>query len=437
MDGETRFVNWFRDAAPYIQAHRDRTFVIYFSGEAVADGSFSQTIHDFAILNSLGIRLVLVHGMRPQINQRLEAAGLESSYHKGIRITDPASLQCVKEAAGTVRIEIEALLSMGLSNSPLTGTRTRVCTGNFVTARPLGVKDGIDFCHTGEIRRIDCQSIGEKLNHNNIIVVSPIGNSPTGEVFNLSAESLSVRIAVELVADKLIFLTEAAMPLGEPENPIRQLTTIEAKGIFCRDHGFDKITQRHLELAVEACDAEVGRVHLINRRSDGAIFEELFSRDGVGTLISSTPFEVMRIATLQDLAGILDLITPLEQQGVLVKRGREVLETEIGRFTVIDRDGLIIGCAALYPFNSDQAGELGCIAIHDEYAGAARGTSLLEHVEKSARSLALNQLFVLTTQATHWFRERGFELAGTDSLPTEKQGLYNFSRNSKVLCKKV
>ena len=437
MDGETRFVNWFRDAAPYIQAHRDRTFVIYFSGKAVADGSFSQTIHDFAILNSLGIRLVLVHGMRPQINQRLEAAGLEPSYHKGIRITDTASLQCVKEAAGTVRIEIEALLSMGLSNSPLTGTRTRVCTGNFVTARPLGVKDGIDFCHTGEIRRIDCQSIGEKLNHNNIIVVSPIGNSPTGEVFNLSAESLSVRIAVELVADKLIFLTEAAMPLGEPENPIRQLTTIEAKGIFCRDHGFDKITQRHLELAVEACDAEVGRVHLINRRSDGAIFEELFSRDGVGTLISSTPFEVMRIATLQDLAGILDLITPLEQQGVLVKRGREVLETEIGRFTVIDRDGLIIGCAALYPFASDQAGELGCIAIHDEYAGAARGTSLLEYVEKSARSLALNQLFVLTTQATHWFRERGFELAGIDSLPTEKQGLYNFSRNSKVLCKKV
>ncbi|MEE2766715.1 MAG: amino-acid N-acetyltransferase [Pseudomonadota bacterium] len=437
MDGETRFVNWFRDAAPYIQAHRDRTFVIYFSGEAVADGSFSQTIHDFAILNSLGIRLVLVHGMRPQINQRLEAAGLEPSYHKGIRITDTASLQCVKEAAGTVRIEIEALLSMGLSNSPLTGTRTRVCTGNFVTARPLGVKDGIDFCHTGEIRRIDCQSIGEKLNHNNIIVVSPIGNSPTGEVFNLSAESLSVRIAVELVADKLIFLTEAAMPLGEPENPIRQLTTIEAKGIFCRDHGFDKITQRHLELAVEACDAEVGRVHLINRRSDGAIFEELFSRDGVGTLVSSTPFEVMRTATLQDLAGILDLITPLEQQGVLVKRGREVLETEIGRFTVIDRDGLIIGCAALYPFASDQAGELGCIAIHDEYAGAARGTSLLEYVEKSARSLALNQLFVLTTQATHWFRERGFELAGIDSLPTEKQGLYNFSRNSKVLCKKV
>lgn len=437
MDGETRFVNWFRDAAPYIQAHRDRTFVIYFSGEAVADANFSQTIHDFAVLNSLGIRLVLVHGMRPQIKQRLEAAGLESSYHKGIRVTDSASLQCVKEAAGTIRVEIEALLSMGLSNSPLTGIRTRVCTGNFITAKPLGVRDGIDFCHTGEIRRIDCQSIGEKLDHNNIIVVSPIGNSPTGEVFNLSAESLSVRIAVELVADKLIFLTEEAMPLGQPDKPIRQLTTIEAKGIFCRDHGFDEITQRHLELAVEACEAEVGRVHLINRASDGAIFEELFSRDGVGTLVSSTPFEVMRTATLQDLAGILDLITPLEKQGVLVKRGREVLETEIGRFTVIDRDGLIIGCAALYPFNTDQAGELGCIAIHDEYAGAARGTSLLEYVEKSARSLALNQMFVLTTQATHWFRERGFELAGIDSLPTEKQGLYNFSRNSKVLCKKV
>ncbi|MGH8547773.1 MAG: amino-acid N-acetyltransferase [Methylococcales bacterium] len=437
MACESLFVDWFRDAAPYIQAHRNRTFVIYFSGEAVADSYFARAIHDFAILNSLGIRLVLVHGIRPQIEQRLDSAGFESRYHKGIRITDPKSLQCVKEAAGTVRVEIEALLSMGLSNSPMAGEKIRVCTGNFVTAKPLGVRDGIDFCHTGEVRRVDSASIREKLDQNDIIVISPIGYSPTGEVFNLSAERLAVSIAIDLCADKLILFTESEMPIGAPDNPIRQLTTIEAKGLLSQAKDLCDATRRHLEQAIEACKSEVRRAHLIDRRSDGAIFRELFTRDGIGTLISSTPFEVMRTATLRDVAGILDLITPLENDGILVPRSREVLETEISCFTVIDRDGLIVGCAALYPFSQEGFGELACIALHREYRGQSRGTKLLEHLEKSARSQGLARIFVLTTQTAHWFLERGFALSDLSGLPPEKRDLYNDRRNSKVLIKTI
>lgn len=437
MACESLFVDWFRDAAPYIQAHRNSTFVIYFSGEAVLDSCFAHTIHDFAILNSLGIRLVLVHGIRPQIEQRLNAAGLTSCYHNGIRITDSKSLHCVKEAAGTVRVEIEALLSMGLSNSPMAGGKTRVCTGNFVTAKPFGVRDGIDFCHTGEVRRVDTASIREKLDQDNIIVISPVGFSPTGEVFNLSAESLAVSIAINLVAHKLIVFTETPMPIGAPDNPIRQLTTIEAKALLCGTKDFCETTKRQLEQAVEACESGVHRSHLIDRASDGAIFQELFTRDGIGTLISSTPFEVMRTASLGDVAGILELITPLEESGVLVPRSREVLETGISCFTVIDRDGMIIGCAALYAFTREGSGELACIAMHHEYTGQSRGTRLLEHLEKSARSLGLTRIFVLTTQTAHWFLERGFVLSDFSSLPLEKQKLYNDRRNSKVLIKTI
>ncbi|MGR9106424.1 MAG: amino-acid N-acetyltransferase [Gammaproteobacteria bacterium] len=437
MESQSLFVDWFRNAAPYIHAHRHRTFVIFFGGEAVADTGFTKTVHDFAILSSLGIRLVLVHGIRPQIEQRLSTAGLTSRYHNGIRITDAKSLHCVKEAAGTVRVEIEALLSMGLSNSPTPGEKTRVCTGNFVTAKPLGVRDGIDFCHSGEIRRVDTVSIREKLEQNNIIVISPIGYSPTGEVFNLAAENVAVAIATSLAADKLIIFSEIEMPIGSPHNPVRQLTTIEAKGLLCEAKNLSETSRRHLTSAIQACEADVHRTHLIDRRSDGAIFQELFTRDGIGTLVSSTPFEVIRTATLGDVAGILELITPLEQSGVLVPRSREVLETEIACFTVIDRDGLIVGCAALHPFAEEHSGELACIALHREYTGQSRGSRLLEHLENSARSLGLNRIFVLTTQTTHWFLERGFAFSEPSSLPRKKQDLYNYRRNSKVLIKAI
>lgn len=262
-------------------------------------------IHDFALLSSLGVRLVLVHGIRPQIDVRLQKMNHPVHFHNRLRITDDAALQCVKESAGLVRVEIEALLSMGLTNSPMANSELKVISGNFVVAKPIGVIDGIDYAHTGAVRRINSAAIHAQLEQNNLVLISPIGYSPSGDVFNLSAEQVATAVAIALKAEKLIFLTEESC-VDANGNLIAQLTTDELKQNV--ELNFS------LQAAIESCDAGIARVHLINRHIDGALLQELFTRDGVGTLISSAPYEICRAATLNDIGGILELIKPLEQK---------------------------------------------------------------------------------------------------------------------------
>ncbi len=432
MESQKSFVSWFRNSSPYIHAHRHKTFVISFGGEAVLDTGFEHHVHDFALLSSLGIRLVLVHGIRPQIDQRLAKLNAPALFHQHLRITDDLALQCVKEAAGLVRVEIEALLSMGLANSPMAGSGLKVASGNFVTAKPIGVIDGVDYCHTGEVRRIDSNAIHAQLDQNNVVLISPIGYSPSGEVFNLSAEQVATAVAIALKAEKLVLLTE--QPCCDPDNnqPIQQMTTIEAEAFLQQHSELDNLP---LKAAIQACQAGIERVHLIDRAVNGALLLELFSRDGVGTLISSTAFEELRPATLNDIGGILELIKPLEQQGILAKRSREKIEMEIADYIVLERDGLIIACIALHTDADCQFGALACLAVHTDYRGAARGNRLLNAVYQKARQLGLQCLFVLSTQTMHWFIERGFSLSEFNSLPEPLKVLYNPQRNSKILCK--
>ncbi|MDD5034307.1 MAG: amino-acid N-acetyltransferase [Methylococcaceae bacterium] len=431
------FVRWFRDSSPYIHAHRGRTFVVSFGGEALADGLFSSLVHDFALLNGVGIRLVLVHGARPQVEQRLQARGSQLRYVNGLRVTDATALECVKEAVGTVRVEIEALLSMGLANSPMAGARIRVATGNFVIAKPLGVHDGVDFGHTGKVRRVDEEGIRSKLDQGDVVLLSPIGYSPTGEVFNLSAEEVATAAAIALHADKLLLLTEQDCVNLLDSNPLRQLTTREADGLLETENALADEVIPHLKAAVVACRRGVQRAHLLNRRIDGTLLLELFTRDGVGTLVSLSPFEEMRQADIGDVGGILELIKPLEEMGVLTKRSREFLEMEIDDFSVIERDGAILGCAALHVFPQEAMGELACLALHPDYRGDRRGERLMEYLEAKALNLGLKKLFVLTTQTTHWFREHGYEPAGIADLPLSRQAQYNHQRNSKILVKTI
>jgi len=431
----TAFVRWFRASSPYIHAHRGRVFVVSFGGEAVADGLFEPLVHDFALLNSLGIRLVLVHGVRPQVASRLQAAGVEECYAEGLRITDGAALACVKEAAGSVRVEIEALLSMGLANSPMHGARIRVASGNFVIARPLGVRNGIDFLHTGEVRRVDAEAVRDKLEQGNVVLISPLGYSPTGEVFNLSAEEVATAVAVALMADKLLLLTEQPCCRGAERQALPQLTVAEAEAMLAGPDAPEAATAAHLRAAVQACQGGVQRVHLLDRHVDGAVLQELFTRDGVGTLVSANPFEELRPATIHDVGGILDLIKPLESEGILVARSRERLETEIDDYVVIERDGLVIGCGALHPYADAGVGELACLALHGDYRGGRRGERLLSHLEARAVSLGLQRLFALTTHASHWFREHGFQPGTPADLPAARQSRYSLQRNSKVLFK--
>lgn len=431
---DRQFVNWFRHSSPYINAFRGRSFVITFGGETVADASFASLIHDIALLNSLGARLVLVHGARPQIERRLREHGAEIRYVNGLRITDATALACVKEAVGAVRVEIEALLSMGLANSPMAGARIRVASGNVVTAKPVGVRDGIDYLHTGEVRRIDGDAIRQRLDDGAIVLLSPLGYSPTGEIFNLTASEVATATAIALKADKLISLIETRGVADQRKRLIRQLTLAEAKQLAQHSPQPEEL-QTHWRGAVAACHNGVRRAHLIDRHVDGALLLELFTRDGTGTMITADVYEGTRRATIDDIGGLLELIQPLEAAGVLVSRSRERLEIDIDYFTVVERDGTIIACAALYPFPEKKAAEIACFAVHPDYQGAGYGSALLEHMETEAGLLGVERLFVLTTRTSHWFRERGFAPGSVQDLPVARRRLYNYQRSSKVYIK--
>ena len=431
------FVNWFRSAAPYIHAFGGRTFVIAFGGEVVSEGEFYELAHDVNLLNALDVRVVMVHGARPQIEAELKERGATTQYVDGLRITDDDALACVKEAAGSVRVEIEALLSMGLPNSPMAGADIRVASGNFVTAKPMGVHNGIDLQHTGCVRKVDAAAIQRRLDLNEIVLLSPIGYSPTGEVFNLTVEDVATHAAIALKAEKLIFMMDTPGVTDAKGRMLKELTVQEALKIIKSARELPLDVGFYLPCAIKACQNGVARAHLISRHVDGAILQELFTREGIGSMISPEPVESMRQANIEDVGGILSLIEPLEEARVLVRRSRELLEMEIERFYILEHDGIIIGCAALYPFPEEKAGELACLAVHGDFREAGRGAALLEFLEAAARKKKLKRLFVLTTQTAHWFVERGYAEADVAELPRQKQILYNYQRKSKVFVKRI
>lgn len=434
-NNQQQFIDWFRQSSPYIHSHRKRTFVVFFGGDVVQSDNFAHFFHDISLLNSLGVRLVLVHGARPQIEQQVSSLGLTSSYANNIRITDTSTLPAVEQAIGQVRVNIEARLSMGLINTPMAGASLRVVSGNYVTARPYGVREGIDYFHTGEVRKIDTDAIRSQLELGNITLLSPIGYSPSGEAFNLHAEDVATEAAIALKADKLIMMTDGFLQDKSAEL-ITQLDIKQSKKLLLKDC-FNTELQSHLNNATQACERGVTRAHLINHQIDGSLLIELYSRDGCGTLISAEKYEGLRIATIDDVGGILEIIQPMEDQGVLALRSREQLELEITQFNIIERDGMIIACAALYPYAGESMGEVACLAVHPDYRKSGRGDILLQQLEVQAKKLNLNQLFLLTTHTAHWFIERGFIEQDIDDLPVSKKGLYNLQRNSKIFIKEL
>ncbi|TNG02360.1 MAG: amino-acid N-acetyltransferase [Gammaproteobacteria bacterium] len=431
------FVEWFRQSTPYLRAHRNRTFVISIPGEAIEESDFASLIHDIALLNNLGIRIVLIHGIRPQIETCLHQRGHKSRYHNGLRITDDIAMECAKQAGGTVRVEIEALLSTGLANTPIPCSRIQVASGNYVIARPIGVLEGVDFMHTGAVRRIDVEAINQRLNDGAVVLISPVGYSPTSEIFNLSSDDVAEAAAIALSADKLIILSDEAGIRDSKRRLIGQLTTHEARELLQGRRKLNTRQQALLHMAIGATDIGVKRVHILNRKIDGALLQELFSRDGIGTLVSSEPYDTIRQAHIEDIPGILMLIEPLEQSGTLVRRSRDILEMEIHNFLVAERDGAVIGCAALYPYEKEGLAELACLTVEEKYRNSGSGAQLLKAIESRAHSLGIHGIFVLTTQTAHWFRERGFNTADIADLPLLKRKLYNYQRRSKVFIKSL
>ncbi|MFM9816797.1 UNVERIFIED_CONTAM: amino-acid N-acetyltransferase [Spiribacter pallidus] len=437
-----QLVAWFRHSSPFIHAHRDRTFVVGFDGEALIDAEAADAlVHDLALLSGLGIRLVLVPGARPQVDERLARAGIEPRRANGLRITDATAMDGVRDAVGAVRLQLEALFSMGLANSPMAGLRLQVASGNFVTARPLGVLEGVDYAYTGTVRRVDADALRQRLDDRAVVIVSPLGVSPTGELFNLHAGDVAVAVARSLQADKLLFLHEGDGLVDGEGHRRGELTLDEARGLLAsaEAEAMPEMIRQQLARAVAACRGGVPRVHLLPRRQDGAMLGELFTRDGVGTLVAARPFEQLRTAGTGDIPGILALIRPLEADGVLVARTRERLETEIDDFLVMEREGTIVACAALHGIDggdgSPSGGEIACLVVHPEYRHSRRGEQLLEKLEKQARARGWRQLFVLTTQASHWFVERGYQPTDPEALPPARRADYQPDRASRVLAK--
>jgi amino-acid N-acetyltransferase len=437
LSTQDRFIDWFQSVAPYIHAFRGKTFVIAFGGEVVADGRFFDLTHDLNLLAALGVRLVLVHGTRPQIEAQLKERKLRSRFHGGLRVTDDAALVSAKEASGRLRVEIEALLSMGLPNSPMAGADIRVASGNFITAKPLGVLDGVDYMHTGEVRKVDGVAIQRRLNDSELVLVSPVGYSPTGEVFNLALEDVAASTAIAVQAEKLIFMMDAIGVTGRRGELLRELTVHQAQTRIARGTLSEGDVRLYLPQAVRACQQGVKRVHLISGHIDDGMLLELFTHKGVGTLVTPDPIETLRPARLSDIGGILGLIEPLEAEGILVKRDRRLLEREVNRFVVVEHDGIVVACAALYPFPEERAAELACLAVRPDFRNQGAGERLLRDIEARARRLKVKRMFVLTTRAEHWFVERGFVETGLEELPAPKRALYNFQRRSVVLVKRV
>ncbi|ELR4953659.1 amino-acid N-acetyltransferase [Salmonella enterica] len=432
----TELVEGFRHSVPYINTHRGKTFVIMLGGEAIEHDNFSSIVNDIGLLHSLGIRLVVVYGARPQIDANLAAHHHEPIYHKNTRVTDAKTLELVKQAAGLLQLDITARLSMSLNNTPLQGAHINVVSGNFTIAQPLGVDDGVDYCHSGRIRRIDEDAINRQLDNGAIVLIGPVAVSVTGESFNLTSEEIATQLAVKLKAEKMIGFCSSQGVTNSKGDVISELFPNEAQARVEEleaQGDYNSGTVRFLRGAVKACRSGVRRCHLISYQEDGTLLQELFSREGIGTQIVMESAEQIRRATINDIGGILELIRPLEQQGILVRRSREQLEIEIDKFTIIQRDNMTIACAALYPFVEEKIGEMACVAVHPDYRSSSRGEILLERIAAQARQMGLSKLFVLTTRSIHWFQERGFTPVDIELLPESKKKMYNYQRRSKVL----
>ena len=433
------FVKWFRSATPFIHEFGERTIVIAFGGEVLTDGEMMQLAHDINVLVSLEIRVVLVHGTRPQVEDQLAQRGIVSKLVDGRRVTDDGALRCVKEANGIVRMEIEATLSTELANSPMAGADIRVSSGNFITAKPFGVRDGVDYMHTGQVRKVDVEGIVRRLDDDEVVLISPIGFSPTGDIFNCTLEDVATSVAIALKAEKLIFLTETLGATDNKQRLLNELTAIQAQEALnsVRYGGQTEDIRLFLPCAIRAVREGVKRAHLISRHIDGALLMELFTHHGIGTMVVLEAPDRLRDAKLEDIDGIMGIIDPLVAAGILVKRERDLIETEIDRFVVLEHENEIIGCAALYPFPNDKAVELACLAVNPFYRDGGRGERILNFAEKRAKEKGFKTLFVLSTQTTQWFLERGFVETDVSKLPQEKQALYNYSRRSKIYSKPV
>jgi len=438
------FIQHFRLAAKFINQFNKKIFVIALGGDVINDKQFSHIAHDINLLHSLNVNIVLVHGIRPQIDHLLKLHKNKTQLVRNQRVTDKEALGHIIDTNGRIRINIESILSSSMIDSPMAGSEIKLSSGNFLTARPLGVIDGIDMQHTGQIRKVDTKAITNKLQNNEIVIVSPIGFSPIGEIFNLSYEQVAAQVARSIKANKLIYYVNDNGILNARGDLIPEMSSNKAENlIYAIENKSSPETAPYisyndfniLKSSLYAIKNKIEKVHLINRHINGSLIEELYTDKGSGTILTEFPLEIIRQATSKDTKRIHQLIEPLGQKEVLVHKALDQIEGDILNFYVIEHNHNLIGCVALYPY--EKMIEVGCFAIDSNYQNQGYGSKLLKFCEKEVQKLNGNSIFILTTQSEHWFLEKGFQLNNKDLIPSAREKNYEVERNSKFFTKKL
>lgn len=437
-----QFGTLFYQSAPYIASHRGTVVVLHVNGHIIGSPAILDAVMgDVAILHLLGVSVVLVAGVKQLLDLRIARERRAVHYHEGVRVTDDQTLRDLKELSGYARFEIESALARGFSGKP-GNSGISVVSGNFFySGKPLGVRGGVDYRFSGEVRRIEVENVQRRLEQGDVVLLTSLGYSPSGEVFSVPSELLAAECAAQMRAAKLVFFTDGQVVLDTRSgSPVQSLQLREAQrmlegrlsGEDSGSAGSVSALMRLVERSVRALLGGVKRAHLIPS-TRGALLKELYTNAGAGMLVSRDVYEGIRPATAADVRAVESIIRPLELEGVLVPRSRDQLEKDMADCFVLARDTAVLACGMLKRYG-DMC-EVCCLAVDPANRKAGRGEILLAYLERRALLLGVTQVFILSTRTMQWFEERGFVEADPAVLPEQRK--YDPARGSKVYVKRL
>ena len=419
-----------RGILQYIPQFREKTFILAIDGAIVTDENFATLLLDVAVLWSLNIRVVLVHGASAQIKALAEEQKVQPSNLDGSGITDAATLQLALTAANRLTHEILE----GLSANDL-----RAASTNVIVAHPMGILQGVDHLFTGKVERVDVGLLQSLLAQGVVPVIPPLGFDGDGKTYRVNSDGVAVAVAEALKAIKLIFITSRDGLIYNGQ-VIQQVLVSELQHLLqTNSAGFAPELLSKAQHAVLACQAGIPRVHVINGRMDEGLLAEVFSNDGVGTLIYANEYQQIRPAKKKDIRAIQLLTKQAVEAEELVKRTRAAIEKNLGDFFIFEIDKNPVACVALHIYSEQKKGELACLYVNPLHENRGIGRKLIQYVENKARELNLTELLTLSTQAFTYFQSKaGFQEGAPDDLPPTRREKYEQSgRNSKVLVKKL